>query len=80
MNLFLNTAREAGLVYDETLRRMTDEEKIRLCQRLTLAAQQVAFDRMRERYPDLSDRDIWLKLAVERLGEDLVRKVYGRVP
>ena len=80
MNLFLDAARDARLVYEEWLRRMTDEEKIRVCQWLTREAQRVGFDAMRERYPELSDHDIWLKLAVERLGADVVRKVYGRVP
>ncbi len=62
------------------VRRKTPEERLRMAQELTLAVQQIAFDGMRERHPELSDDDIWLKLAVLRLGEDVVRKVYGRVP
>ena len=80
MKLFLDTTPKARLVYEESLRRKTPEESLRIAQELTLAGQQIAFAGMRERHPDLSDDDIWLKLAVLRLGEDVVRKVYGRVP
>jgi hypothetical protein len=80
MNPFADTTPEARLGYEESLRRMTRDERIRMAQELTLSAQRIAFAEMRERYPELSDDDIRLKLAVVRLGEDVVRKVYGRVP
>lgn len=63
---------------DELLRAMTGEERLRIAQELTLAVQQLAFAGLRQRYPDLPDDELWLKLAARRLGVDVVRKVYGR--
>lgn len=80
MKIFHDTAPKARLQYEESLRRKTPEERLRMAQELTLAVQRISFAGMRERHPELSDDDIWLKLAILRLGEDVVRKVYGRVP
>lgn len=63
---------------DELLRAMSGEERWRIAQELTLAMQHLAFAGLRERYPDLPDDELWLKLAARRLGVDVVRKVYGR--
>jgi hypothetical protein len=45
---------------------------------LTLAVQQVAFAELRRRYPEAPEDELWLRLAVRRLGRDVVRTVYGR--
>lgn len=80
MKIFHDTTPKARLQYEESLRRKTPEERLRMAQELTLAVQRISCAGMRERHPELSDDDIWLKLAILRLGEDVVRKVYGRVP
>lgn len=61
----------------EMLRRMSGEERLELSRQLTLAVQELAFVGMRERFPDASDDEIWLRLAARRLGRDVVLKVYG---
>jgi len=44
---------------------------------LTLMVQELAFTGMRMRHPEASDDEIWLRLAVDRLGAEVVKKVYG---
>lgn len=44
---------------------------------LTLAVQRLAFIGMRERHPGTSDDEIWLRLAAQRLGRDVVKSIYG---
>lgn len=59
------------------LRAMSGVERLELARQLTLAVQQLAFTGMRRRYPNASDDEIWLRLAAERLGRDVVLTVYG---
>lgn len=44
---------------------------------LTLAVQELAFAGMKLRHPEADDDEIWLRLAANRLGRALVKKVYG---
>jgi hypothetical protein len=64
----------------ELLRKMTPREKALLVSELTLAVQQLAFAGMRQIDPAASGDEIWLRLAVRRLGQETVRKVYGFGP
>lgn len=73
-----DTTPDAQAKRDELLRAMSGRERLRIAQELTLGVQQLAFAGLRQRYPDLPDDDLWLKLAARRLGVDVVRKVYGR--
>ncbi len=73
-----DTSPAAQAVQDEILRNMSPQEHLELARQLTLTVQHLAFAELRQRHPDLPDDEIWLKLAVRRLGSDLVRKVYGR--
>jgi hypothetical protein len=73
-----DTSPEMQAKRDELLRAMTGEERLRMAQELTLGVQRLAFAGLRQRYPDLPDDELWLKLAARRLGVDVVRKVYGR--
>jgi predicted alpha-1,6-mannanase (GH76 family) len=73
-----DTAPEMQAKRDALLRAMSGEERLRIARELTLGVQRLAFAGLRQRYPDLSDDELWLKLAARRLGVDVVRKVYGR--
>ncbi|HEX6100113.1 MAG TPA: hypothetical protein VF432_27620 [Thermoanaerobaculia bacterium] len=73
-----DTSPEMQAKRDELLRAMSGEERLRLARELTLGVQHLAFAGLRQRYPDLPDDELWLKLAARRLGVDVVRKVYGR--
>lgn len=75
-----DTHRHVSELQYARLREMTESERAEIARGLTLFVQQVAFAGMRERFPAASDDEIWLRLAVNRLGPELVRKAYGRVP
>ncbi|MEA2464927.1 MAG: hypothetical protein QOJ98_2674 [Acidobacteriota bacterium] len=79
MKLFSDTSEKVRRIHDEMLRRKTPEESFRMAQQLTLFAQQLAFDTLRDARPDLSDDEVWLKLAADRLGADMVRKIYASI-
>lgn len=53
-------------------------QRAEIVRQLTLAAQELAFSELRRRYPQAPDEELWLKLAVRRIGPDLVRRLYGR--
>ena len=63
---------------EEILRMRTPEQRLEITRRLTLGVQQLAFAALRQQNPTLSDDEIWLELAVRRLGPALVLRVYGR--
>lgn len=75
-----DTSEAADRIQFEILRRMSPAERGQLMTEMTLAVQRLAFAGMRERHPDATDDEIWLRLAVERLGRETVRKVYGSAP
>ncbi len=74
----LDTSESAWKMQRELLRQMPIERKARLLEELCLAVQELAFAGLRQKYPDLPDDEIWLKLAVRRLGKETVKKAYGR--
>jgi hypothetical protein len=78
MNQSVDTSAAARTVQIELLRRMSPVERLLRMTELTLAVQQIAFAELRRRYPEAPDDELWLRLAVRRLGRDLVRAVYGR--
>ena len=55
---------------------MSTVEKAQLVSRMTIAVQELALAGIRERHPDASEREVFLRLAVFKLGPELVRKVY----
>lgn len=67
-------------IRDARLREMSERQRAEILTGLTLSVQQLAFAGMRERFPQAADDEIWLRLAVSRLGAEMVRKAYGRVP
>jgi len=62
----------------ELYRGLTPEQRLEMARQMTLAWQRNLFNILRAKHPDLSDDEIWLKLAVRRLGRDVVREVCGR--
>lgn len=73
----LDTSAEAAEIQWKLLREMTPAQRGERMTALTLMVQELAFTGMRMRHPGASDDEIWLRLAVDRLGADVVRKVYG---
>ncbi|HEX8251878.1 MAG TPA: hypothetical protein VF846_01930 [Thermoanaerobaculia bacterium] len=80
MKLFSDTSEKVRAIHDDMLRRKSAQERLQMAQTWTIGAQNLAFAAMRQRRPELTDDEIWLKLAGRRLGADVVRKVYGREP
>lgn len=75
-----DTSETADRVQFELLRMMSLEQRGELIRALTLAVQELAFAGMKGRYPDATDEEIWMRLAVQRLDRDVVLKVYGKIP
>lgn len=73
-----DTSRDAAEVQIELWRRMTPQRKLELMRDMTLAIQELAFAELRQRYPELPDEELWLKLAARRLSPAQMRAVYGR--
>lgn len=57
-------------------RRMTDREKAALITGLTQASFAMALAGVRQRYPNASEREQFLRLALITLGVDLATKAY----
>ncbi len=74
----MDTPKKVWDLQFELLRRKTPEERLEMARQMTLFVQRLAFEGLRAQYPDLSDDEIWLKLAARRLGREVVLKVYGR--
>lgn len=74
----LDTSKKTWDLELELLRQKTPEERFEMGRQLTLAWQRNLFAMLRARHPELPDDEIWLKLAVRRLGREVVRKLVGR--
>lgn len=57
-------------------RRMSPAEKAALVTGLTNATLTLARAGLRERYPHASERELFLRLAILRLGRDLAQRAY----
>ena len=74
-------------IFDTTLRdgeqapgfSMTPSEKLSLVIRLSDTVRQLALAGVRQRYPDASPREQFLRLAMVTLGDDLARKAYPEI-
>ena len=73
-----DTSPEAWQIFLELQRRMPPEEKLRRTFELSAAVRHNAEAGLRERYPDASDREIFLRLARLTLGVELFERVYGK--
>ena len=72
-----DTSAEADAIRFERYARMTPAEKIVRMEDLTRAASMLALTGLRERYLQADERELLLRLAVLRLGADLVWRAYG---
>lgn len=76
----LDTSEEIDRLQFARYREMSVDEKSQIVSELNEMVQRLAFAGMRERYPNATDDEIWLRLASLRLGRETVRKVYGWDP
>lgn len=60
----------------EAWRRMTPAEKLTLVMQMNAAVRELAMAGVRERYPDASPREQFLRLAQVTLGDELARAAY----
>ena len=72
-----DTTAQAEAVQFDLLRKLTPAVKARKVDELTVAANCYALAGLRERHPGAPERELWLRLAALRLGDDLVSKAYG---
>ena len=73
----LDTSPAADRMQFERLRAMSPEERGAILTALTLTVQELALAGLRQRYPAASEEELWLRLAVRRLGADVVQRVTG---
>jgi hypothetical protein len=71
-----DTTPDAWAKQFELYRRMSPAEKARVLRDITLAANTFALAGLRQRHPHASEGELLLRLAVLRLGEDLVAQAY----
>ena len=73
-----DTSFEAQAMQYEILGKLTPGQRLEITRHLTLGIQHLAFAALRQQNPRLTDDEIWMELAVRRLGTDLVGRIYGR--
>lgn len=73
----LDTSPAAAALQCDLYRRMTPADKARRVTALTQAASRLSLAGLRLRYPQADERELWLRLAVVRLGAPLVARAYG---
>lgn len=71
-----DTGDEAQAVMDELYRAMTPAQKMERVRDLTIMANELALEGLRRRHPDESERQLLLRLARIRLGDELVDRAY----
>jgi hypothetical protein len=72
-----DTSPEAWKVLIESIRKLTPEERLQRCVDLIEGMRVAAEAGVREAYPDASEREIFLRVARQRLGPALFHTVYG---
>jgi len=75
-----DTSERADEVQFEILRRMTVQQRAEVFTQMTLAVQELAMAGLRRQYPNATDDELRLRMAARRLGNDVVRKIWGWVP
>jgi len=75
-----DTSERTDEVQFEILRRMTVQQRAELFTQMTLAVQELAMAGLRKQYPNATDDELRLRLAARRLGNDVVRKIWGWAP
>lgn len=75
----LDTAPEIERLQIERWRQMSPAEKGAIVSGLTQAVFDLALAGVRQRHPDLTPREQFLRLAVVTLGDDLARRAYPEI-
>lgn len=73
-----DTSPEAWKVFQEAQRRLTPGQKIVRALQHSEFRRSLVLAGLRRRYPDASEREIFLKYARQKLGDELFQKVYGK--
>jgi hypothetical protein len=55
---------------------MSPAERLQLSREMTRAANELALASIRDRYPNASERECFLRFAAVRLGVDTARRIY----
>lgn len=66
-------------IQTEILRAMSPERRLQLVAELNATVDAMAEAGIRSAFPDASDREVFLRLAVRKLGYDLARTAYPEV-
>ncbi len=77
---FSDTAPRVMKVWDDILRAKTGSERLQICFQLTELALKMTEAGVRERYPQASEREIFLRCAALRIPRDLMIRAYGWDP
>lgn len=75
-----DTTERADEVQFELLRKMTPMQRAEIFTALTLAVQELALAGWRQRFPNATEDELRMRMAVQRLGAETVRKVWGWSP
>ena len=74
-----DTSPESWRVLIGLYRKMTPQQKLERTFELSDSVRAVCEAGIRSRYPEASDREVFLRLTERTLGSELFRKVYGDV-
>jgi hypothetical protein len=77
--LALDTSAEIEAIQIEHWRRMTPAQKAELVTGLTRAVFELATAGVRQRYPDASPRELFLRVAIVIHGAELARRAYPEI-
>ncbi|MBI3447414.1 MAG: hypothetical protein HY049_00630 [Acidobacteria bacterium] len=75
-DLALDTSAEAERIQLELWRQMSPAEKLHLVSEISRAADTMCLAGIRMRHPEASDREIFLRFAIIRLGAELAGRAY----
>jgi hypothetical protein len=75
----LDTTVDAERLQIERWRAMTPAEKLNLVSSITRTVSAMAMAGLRERHPNASTREIFLRFAMLHLGTELARKAYPEI-
>jgi hypothetical protein len=79
MSLSLDTSPDIERMQIERWRRMSPAEKAAIVSGLTRSVHELALAGIRQRYPDASPREQFLRLALLTLGPELARSAYPEI-
>jgi hypothetical protein len=77
--LSFDTSPEIERLQIERWRQMSPDSKAALVSGLTRTTSEFALAGLRQRYPEASSRELFLRLAMLTLGSDLARRAYPEI-